>query len=406
VAAAIHAQTGRYEPAFREEFWEALAASLVRDRPVPLVVWNGAGANEHAMIARALLQSGSLRYVWLNDPWHARSYLQRLDRLQVTAYFILPDEIHPASDEADLRSAVDGDRDGIIDFDEERRFGTDKRSINTDLDCVGDFAEIELSVFDELHGWGEYWGKALRKLGPSSDGQARGDPRAWAPGIPPESRQPELDIDADGGGLPDFVEDLDRDEVIERDRGESDPFDPSDDARKITGRLERIRDRDDPPTHFVRTVAFEHDLGTQDDGRVTGTVHLTFNAMQTFQAVAAPPQCPEPRVITTVWDQVTADLVVDGRWTCNPDPAHPGPNLILTEREPVTRVHQLTTIMDPCFGTTRGDGGDNYTPYVGFALTGSAEEFSSAPGRLQWQLATPPNSLGDSAEWDLVMVPR
>lgn len=259
---------------------------------------------------------------------------------------------------------------------------------------------------DEQHGWGQYWGKALRRVRPSSDGKARGDPTAWAPGVVPESEQPELTIDSDRGGLPDFVEDIDRDGMVDVLSGESDPFDPSDDTRTITGSLERIRDRDDPPTHFVRTSAFAHDLDTVPDGTVTGMVHLTFNAMSTFQAVAAPPQCPDPRVITTVWDQVTADFFVDGRWTCNPDPQHPGPNLILTEREPQTRVHQLTTIMDPCFGTTRGDAGNNYAPYVGFTLTGTAEEFSSGPGRLQWKFTGTPNSLGDYAVWDLTMVPR
>ena len=98
--------------------------------------------------------------------------------------------------------------------------------------------------------------------------------------------------------------------------------------------------------------------------------------------------------------------LVDGRWACNPDPNHPGPNLILTEREPVTRVRQLITIMDPCLGTTRGDAGDSYTPDVGFGLTGSAAEFSSGPDRLQWMFATTPNNLGDHAEWDLTMTPR
>lgn len=405
-AATKHLKEGVYDPAFREQFWNELIASLARDRPVPLGVWTGAGPNEHAMVARGVLQSGSLRYVWLNDPWHGRSYLQRLERLQVVAYYILPDAVQPVSDEADLRSAVDSDRDGIIDFDEAERFGTDKNNGDSDRDCIGDLAEVERSVFDDQHGWGRYWGRALRKVSPGSDGAARGDPRAWAPGPPPDSRQPELSADSDGGGLPDFVEDLDHNDIVERQRGESDPFDPSDDARTITGRLARIRDRDDPPSHFVRTSTFEHHLETMPDGRVTGRVHLTFNAMSTLDVAAAPPQCPQPRVITTMWDEVTADLLVDGRWTCNPDPNHPGPNLILTEREPVTHVHQLVTIMDPCLGTTRGDSGDSYTPYVGFALTGRAEEFSPAAGRLQWSFATSPDGLGDHAEWDISMTPR
>ncbi len=404
-AVTQHANRGGYDPAFREQFWNELVASLARDRPVPFAVWTDpVDPNEHAMVARGLLQSGSLRYVWLNDPWHGRSYLTRLEQLLLTAYYLLPDEVNPASDEPDLKSAVDSDRDRIIDFDEEMRFGTNKLNRNTDDDCLGDFEEIELSVLDEQHGWGQFWGKYFRKMRPRSDGKARGDPRAWAPGVVPESKQPELTADADGGGLPDFVEDFNRNGNVERDRGESDPSDPSDDPREITGSLERIRDRDDPPSHFVRTSAFEHDLETAPDGRVTGTVRLTFNAMETIQAAAAPPRCPDPRVITEVWDEVTADLLVDGRWTCNPDPNHPGPNLILTEREPHTRVHQLITIMDPCLGTSRGDGGTNYTPYVGFALTGSAEEFSSGPGRLQWTFATSPDGLGDHAEWDITML--
>jgi len=98
-------------------------------------------------------------------------------------------------------------------FDETRRFFTDPYNPDSDFDGVPDKAEIISYTFLSD---GSFDSEDIKKPDSDNDGL-----------------RAELDSDSDNGGLPDGMEDLNHNGLV--DIGERDPFDPEDD--KITFRL-------------------------------------------------------------------------------------------------------------------------------------------------------------------------
>lgn len=135
------------------------------------------------------------------------------------AFFLPPrDAARPASDEASI--GTDQDADGVMDFDEEVRFGTEAAGDDSDDDGVPDKAEIRASVFEPPDGWS----LRTRALGEGQRFPLRRDTFRDLDG---DGKAMELDPDSDGGGCEDGEEDLDLDG--RRDPGEPSNFDPADD---------------------------------------------------------------------------------------------------------------------------------------------------------------------------------
>ena len=98
---------------------------------------------------------------------------------------------------------IDSDGDGIMDFDERRRFHTDPLRKDTDYDGVDDKNDIREYVFNAQHQY------AKRVADLDNDGVRK-----------------ELDPDNDGDLVMDGCEDSNQNGKYEPARGESDNFDP------------------------------------------------------------------------------------------------------------------------------------------------------------------------------------
>lgn len=401
-AAVAQQRRNVYPPAFRDQFWTHLMTSINNNRPVPLGHWTGAyGTYAHAVAATGYYSFRGERYVRFNDPWHGMHDRMKLRRMNIIQYFILPGGERPPADESELRAQTDDDHDRILDWDERNRFHTFADKKDSDKDCIEDFDEIELSVFDERHGWGQHISSLARGLPPSSDGAAR---RYRLRG----AEAPEISNDSDGGGLPDFCEDLNGNGQIERDKGESDPFDPSDDKRKITGTHKWVLDRQDPGFHGVQTREFEYDLHVAD-GKITGTARAKWSRVNVQMLDADPPECPEPRTRTATSDPVDTTLQIEGEFVCNDEAI--GPAIILREREPVFTFGEVVTFVDTCRGTTRSFPGMPFGVFMRPPLDPIPERFMTGPNRhVQHKGRYPWSSLErerDSfVEWDVTMEPQ
>ena len=297
VARVLFALTNSYPEDFHEQFWIALRASVeLRDRPVPISAYYGSW---HAILAWGFAETPRGRYVLINDPWAENGrYWLPLGKCLINVYFIVEGGTVPRTDDDDLVSGVDSDEDGIMDFDERMRFNTaykDKRTDkDTDGDCIDDYEEVRRSVFDDRHGWGRF---KSSKIG---DGKARD-----------EGRRPEIELDSDGGGLPDFVEDADQDG--EKDSGESDPYDPDDDVLGIDGTVEENIDLfcANPGegisyhdlTHkesYTATFHLEATKNPDRKGVLTGKINVQFHGMNGFWVSDKPGSCGETGLSRTI----------------------------------------------------------------------------------------------------------
>jgi len=393
-----------YPQEFRNLFFADLKISIAADQPVLIGVWQQGFPAGHAMVATHYAETPKDRWVGVNDPWYPEFRWQQLSKLPVGHYYILPPGgATPRADTPEYLSSPskangnDDDEDGVSNFDEIIRFGTDPKKKDTDDDCVNDLEEIRSSVFDREHGWGTYYTAIALKQTPESDGQARRD------------RQPELTPDSDGGGLPDFVEDLNQNGQIEPDKGESDPFDPSDDARKITGTYRNFLDRVEPGFHSERFTDLVFDLSTEDR-KITGTVKATWNSNWTQEVPADPPECPSPRTTTATYDTVERTLQADVEFLCSPDAL--GPVMIIREREPIYQFSQQVSYFDPCRGPSRSlPTPATYVLFFSRSVSATPDQFFTGPNRhVQYKARVPGSSLPHEAasydEWDIVMEPQ
>jgi hypothetical protein len=280
-----------------------------------------------------------VRYVQVNDPWEG-VMVYPLDSMFVFEYWMIPDGITPRADEDELRNRTDSDGDGIMDFEERERFKTrwqndDDRDRDTDQDCVNDMTEVRNSVLNSKHGWGQYWTKLKKGLPTLSDGSYRG---GEAPELDSQSEPP----DTDEAGLPDTVEDLNKNGQVDGD--ETDPNDSQDDPTKITGYHLLFRDWDDAQTrvHTLFDRRVEFDLRIMPGGKVTGTASVThhWKTVQTFPP--SPPECPNDRTRTIEMPELKYTQKFKGHFVCQ--------TLILEAEDFTTLPVQNGTLTDTCQG--------------------------------------------------------
>jgi len=140
----------------------------------------------------------------------------------------------------------DSDSDGIVDFDEIYRFGTNHLGVDSDNDGVPDKAEIRSYIFD-------------------NDGERLSV--SWGPDFDGDGIRTELDPDSDGGGAPDGCEDTNFNGKYEPELGETSNFNPTDDN------LERCMD----PDEMVLIPAGEFQMGC--DPEHNGGYECEINAL-------------------------------------------------------------------------------------------------------------------------------
>jgi hypothetical protein len=191
------------------------------------------------------------RRIHVNDPWRGPTTIS-LRHVPLLMYAFPPPQATGRNDEYEV--AADSDGDGVVDFDEILRFGTDHNRSDSDSDWVPDKEEIELSVFDPKHGF-SYVGDARDQI----------DGDAYAP---------ERDRDSDDGGCADGLEDLDRDGNIEPSSHETSPYERKDDGC-VSGFSRLFFDVTTPhgngSTHGIHDLHGEFSLTPNDAGELVGS---------------------------------------------------------------------------------------------------------------------------------------
>jgi hypothetical protein len=204
-------------PEAREYFWDWVVAEIDAKRPLAVAIPG------HAVVVVGYVVIDGERILLINQPVKGKFEPVRFATFPVQSYYLTPLQVYPRSDEPGV--AADSDRDGVVDFDESKRFGTDPATKDFDGDKVPDKAEIRASMFDPD------WGYAIGRI------------RSGRPDLDGDGLEMEKDKDSDDfggatgqGGCPDGVEDAKHYGV--RDAGETSNFDPDDDrclhARQVT----------------------------------------------------------------------------------------------------------------------------------------------------------------------------
>jgi hypothetical protein len=330
-------------------FWRDLLASIAADKPVTLSVLTGAfTSGKHNIVAAGAFLIDGVPYVRTNDPWYGKVSVP-LASLRIVAYWLLPDAPAPRADEPELRERRDTDRDGVMDFDEQRlgtRYVSPDTDRDTDGDCVEDLAEVRASVFDDRHGWGQYVTKTKRGLPVLSDGALR-----------LKSPRPELDgisTDSDGGGVPDSMEDLNLDGRHQPEQGETNPFIREDDGRTIDGYHLLFRDFLDSGGsggHTTFDMRVDMHLAVTPEGTIAGTGDVRHTYRIQYDDLPPYPNCNvghRTRVLALP-QPFTYQLALKAHFVCQ---------TLFVEPDPFTQYPpQPITITDSCEPTSTGTVG-------------------------------------------------
>lgn len=213
------------------DLWQQVVTDIENNRPAVIVLANAGGASSHTTVVTGYeydaRSTPAQYYLIMHDPWNIGRTDARIGKVgllsaarRFLAYYDFPAEVAvgPRRQESEVTQDTDGD--GIMDFDEQRRFNTQWQSpvtgLDTDQDCLPDKAEIRRSVLDAQHGYGVY----------ESFGQGDGKARAGNP--------PETSPDTDGGGVMDGVEVTDPNS-LDVQGGDTDPYSSNDDQMTISG---------------------------------------------------------------------------------------------------------------------------------------------------------------------------
>ena len=359
--------------------WDQIRAEINAGRPIVTVKSYGVCTHTRVVIGYIIdrRRLPNKAYVVVHDPANpgkttAKYYPEEFYHFANTlvSYYRIPAgaAITPAIDEASIRTDTDGD--GVSDFDEQMRFMTDKAKRDTDGDCISDYDEIRRSVFDPEHGYGVF----------TSGGKGDNQARAHYP--------PERSIDTDGGGTPDFIEDWDRDGKTGN--GDSDPYDKSDDGRKISGTFERFSYWYPFPEQLndIRSKV-TLTLETQADGTLSGMMTVKQTDVRDAMLTNSDTNCPQPRKRKTTMQEQQYTTKINGEFMCTAG----DPVLIYLSvdadphRAPLLNVP--ITIDDECYGVTIG-AASSVSAINGFA-TNDGTVTATGPRGLRSQF-TPPNA--------------
>lgn len=158
-------------------------------------IYNGPGAEG--------IPTGT-KFVIYNDPWDGRMHVQAYDSMQITNTRVVSGTPSGRKQEASVGEDPDGDE--IMTFDETNRFHTDPNKADTDDDCITD--QFDMHSF--LYTTHDNYTPSVADR--DNDGLRK-----------------HLDPDNDNGGVIDGDEDGNWDGHL--DGGETNNFDPADDAR-------------------------------------------------------------------------------------------------------------------------------------------------------------------------------
>jgi len=225
-------------------------------------------------------------------------------------YFLPPrSAAKPAIDESSVTQ--DSDQDGVVDFDERIRFGTDPGNRDSDGDGVNDKEEIRASVFEPRIGW-SVKASAVRA------GERFPAPSATGRDFDGDGLRMERDPDSDGGGCKDGEEDLNGNGV--RDAGETSNFDPDDDPMVVDGtcgiwtgtfraRFDVAQRADGRTSRLRGETRATISLKQGHDGKVTGSARVTATWEAEFTGGDPCPRYEVPAT-THTWDvSLTGEFV-------------------------------------------------------------------------------------------------
>jgi hypothetical protein len=156
------------DPGASETFWNAVKTEIDAGRPmIGLIQWILSG-DGHAVVIRGYSESSAgRRAILVNDPFFGpgnapvyqydlRPPFDPLSPGRWKGFVAVPlSGIAAKSDEPDI--SVDTDRDGIVDFDETKRFKTDPQKVDTDQDEITDKNDVRYSVFHPRFGYAYAW---------------------------------------------------------------------------------------------------------------------------------------------------------------------------------------------------------------------------------------------------------
>ena len=177
---------------------------------IPLYVWK----DQHAEILDAYKKTldGKFFVRVVNTDNDGDTAWESLDSAKIIG-FMAPQVVKPVR-MSDPLIHKDSDRDGLMDYDELYRFGTDSTMIDSDGDGIDDKTEIMSYTI-------------LEQIGGDSSKIQRGIDSLRYADIDADGDRAENDPDSDGGGIGDGSEDVNANGLL--DEGESSPYDADDD---------------------------------------------------------------------------------------------------------------------------------------------------------------------------------
>lgn len=298
------------QDAFRNRFLDDLRASIAADRPVLMWIEQPGGSFSHAVVAVRWASTKPRGDVWIgiNDPWEPRFYWAPLRSLRIGVYWMIPEGATPTADNPQYVSPPGGDNDddsdGISNFDEIIRFETQPKLADTDRDCLDDLDEIRASVFNGKHGWAAY---VLRRG--FSDGKAR------------KTGRPELIVDSDNGGVPDFLEIGDLQDLFNP-FTLKDIYDPGDDRLTLRGmyHIQKVVNRlfsDGGESYIDENAMVEftvHAVPSDDPrqgGKLEGTAHIHWTDEGWYRRGSGDGPCRQVQVYSPPqeWDADTTGVI-------------------------------------------------------------------------------------------------
>jgi hypothetical protein len=209
----------------------------------------------------------------------------------ISTSFFVPD--NPRGKLEDPAVSKDSDGDGVMDFDETERFGTNPNDKDSDGDGVPDKQEIRAWVFDEKNG---YWPDHL--WGDDSSDNDR------------DQKRMEVDADSDGGGCLDGMEDTNSNGKHDAAQKESYNFDGNDD-HCISGSYRYVSDvnRSDSSAQRTSTLISVVFSARELDGTHRGRAIVTYSHRTEFHS--EPGTCMSSMVQASAPYQYSVDVKVD-----------------------------------------------------------------------------------------------